>query len=370
MRLIRFSIPAGLGRGRLTALHFGPDGRTLAALWRAEANILHLRWWDLRRDAEAGSEFGAVIREDAFTPPDPALSPDHRFLARAANDRGGAQRLEFLDRSAGRPRERRLTAWEYIEEGGDPAGLNYQCFLALAFSPDGRYLVAAVAGGDPEDEDAYAPRVGLYRWGVDAVLRGRGPKSAGALLPEPGFFLRMPGPDVIEWAKFGHSLAFAPGGGMLAAGLWNARVLCWEFPSGRELPGPRLKKKRRNPRAWRLAFSPDGRMLAAADEGVALYDTGVAAPRAALPAGPPVTELEGAPARPTVFDLALDPSGRLLATACGEPLVRWWDASTGAKRETFDWGIGGVTAVAFSADGCVCAAGGEDGQVAVWDVGG
>jgi WD40 repeat protein len=369
MRVIRFSTPAGRVFGRLTALHFGPDGRTLAALWRAGANILHLRWWDLRRDAEAGSEFGAVIREDDFTPPDPALSPDHRFLARTANDRGGAQRLEFLDRSARRPRARRLTAWEYTELGGDPAGLNYQCFLALAFSPDGRHLVAAVGSSDPDDEDAYAPRVGLYRWSADAVLRGRGPKSAGALLPDPDFFVRMPGPDVFEWAKFGRSLAFAPGGGSLAAGLWNARVLCWEFPSGRELPGPRLKK-RRNPRTWRLEFSPDGRTLAAADEVVALYDKGTATPRSTLPPGPPVVELEGAPARPTVFDVAFDLSGRLLATACGDPLVRWWNAATAAKRKTFDWGIGGVTAVAFSADGCLCAAGGKDGQVAVWDVGG
>ena len=52
----------------------------------------------------------------------------------------------------------------------------------------------------------------------------------------------------------------------------------------------------------------------------------------------------------------------------GDATVRWYDAQSGAERATFDWGVGGITAVAFSPDGNLCAAGGEDGQVAVWDV--
>ena len=61
--------------GRLTALQFGPDSRTLAAVWRTDGNILSVAWWDLQRHEQVESCFGARIAEDDATPPDPALSP-------------------------------------------------------------------------------------------------------------------------------------------------------------------------------------------------------------------------------------------------------------------------------------------------------
>lgn len=362
MQVIRF--PNAVGR--FDALHFGPDGRTLAAVFRAEVFTIAVRWWDIHKQKEVAAEPGAVILEDDFTPPAPALSPDHRFLARMANEYGGVQHLQLIDRSANRPKVRPLTAWEYKDEGGASESHNFQNFQSLTFTPDGRFLLALAAGGDPDDDALDADRVGVYRWDVAAVLRGRGPKSGGRLLPDPDFFLPTPQPDVVGWSVFGHRLAVAPDGSALAAGDWNARILGWELPSRRPLPTPKLKK-RRLPVAWRLAFSPDARTLAAADETVTLYDVKTAAPRAALPPGPVVSVHPMQPTRRTVFDLAFDPSGRVLATAHGDPLVRCWDAATGAERATFEWDVGGVTVVAFSPDGCLCAAGGTDGLVAVWD---
>jgi len=58
----------------------------------------------------------------------------------------------------------------------------------------------------------------------------------------------------------------------------------------------------------------------------------------------------------------------LLALACGDPLVRWSDGTTGPGRGEFDCDIGDATAVAFSPDGHLCAAGGQDGRVAIWEV--
>jgi WD40 repeat protein len=62
------------------------------------------------------------------------------------------------------------------------------------------------------------------------------------------------------------------------------------------------------------------------------------------------------------------PGGELLLTAGMDGTARLWDANTGAERRAFDWGIGKVRAAAIAPDGLTCAAGGDRGQIVVWDV--
>jgi hypothetical protein len=47
--------------------------------------------------------------------------------------------------------------------------------------------------------------------------------------------------------------------------------------------------------------------------------------------------------------------------------VVFWDAQARIERIRFDWGLGPLSAVAFSPDGCLCAAAGLS-KVVVWDV--
>jgi hypothetical protein len=61
------------------------------------------------------------------------------------------------------------------------------------------------------------------------------------------------------------------------------------------------------------------------------------------------------------------PNGQVL-TAGMDGTTRLWNADTGAQVRSFDWGIGKVLVAAVSPDGLTCAAGGEKGQVVVWDV--
>jgi hypothetical protein len=44
-----------------------------------------------------------------------------------------------------------------------------------------------------------------------------------------------------------------------------------------------------------------------------------------------------------------------------------WAAGDGRELRVFDWQIGHATAAAFAPDGLTCAAGGDKGQVVVWD---
>jgi WD40 repeat protein len=62
------------------------------------------------------------------------------------------------------------------------------------------------------------------------------------------------------------------------------------------------------------------------------------------------------------------PGGGTVLTAAMDGTVRLWDSTTGAETRSFDWGIGKVQAAAVSPDGTLCAAGGDDGHIVVWDV--
>jgi hypothetical protein len=66
--------------------------------------------------------------------------------------------------------------------------------------------------------------------------------------------------------------------------------------------------------------------------------------------------------------VAFDPSGRLLATTGNDGVVRFWDTATWAERVAFDWGLGAMWDVTFSADGLTAACCGMAGKIVIWDV--
>jgi WD40 repeat protein len=62
------------------------------------------------------------------------------------------------------------------------------------------------------------------------------------------------------------------------------------------------------------------------------------------------------------------PGGGTVLSAAMDGTVRLWDSTTGAETRSFDWGIGKIQAAAVSPDGMLCGAGGDSGQIVVWDV--
>lgn len=371
-RIIHFPTWHSLPKdGRISVLQFSSlDSNLLAAVCWVRFDHPEVAWFDLTQDAVVDSTFGANRGEDVGGPPTPALSPDLRLLARMANEKGGETPcLEFLDRVEKNPKKqvRELTAWPYEEYYGDPEGFSWQRFAGLLFSPDGGHLLALVTGGDPDDEDKHAADLGFYRWSVSALRKGRGPSSRDRRLPDADFFLSTRQPDVV--GNFPRSIVLSPGDNLLAGGFWEQGIPIWELPSGR-LRTEIRPRRRTLSAAWRLAFSPDGQTLAIADKTVTLHDVDTGKQRVALPPGPKVNPPWLHRFAPCVLDLAYHPSAPLLATACGDSIVRWWHGTTGEERGTFDWDIGKITAVTFSPDGSLCAAGGEAGRVAIWDAGG
>jgi hypothetical protein len=72
--------------------------------------------------------------------------------------------------------------------------------------------------------------------------------------------------------------------------------------------------------------------------------------------------------RKHIRDLAFHPTGKYLAIVGNDETVRLLAIETWKPVKQYAWSIGKLRTVAFSADGTLAAAGGENGQVVVWDV--
>ena len=213
----------------------------------------------------------------------------------------------------------------------------------VAYSPDGTRLATASWDGKARVWDA-----------------------AGAMVAE---FVTC------EWGL--QSVAWHPDGRRLATGDILGRVAVWDAATGALLHEFRLPDGRT---VYRVAFSPDGRHLAAGggDGPWEISD------RARKPGAVRVWDHESGREVRTlggfaqaVTGLAYHPSGDRLATAegaigtmgaVGRPgLLTVWDAATWGKVREFRGHDGPLTAVAYSPDGSRLATASWDRTVMLWD---
>ena len=121
------------------------------------------------------------------------------------------------------------------------------------------------------------------------------------------------------------------------------------------------KRTGRQPfRAHAIAWGPDSRLVAVGTSDGAALVNAYTAQVAAQASGH----------RQAVAAVAVHPHRPLILTGSGDESVRLWEytETTLTPRDSFDWQVGRVTAVAVSPDGTLAACGGASGEVVVWDL--
>jgi WD40 repeat protein len=156
-----------------------------------------------------------------------------------------------------------------------------------------------------------------------------------------------------EGAAF--SVAFSPDGALLASGNAGQPVYVWRM-GDRFRRGPVTLADDTD--VMSVAFSPDGALLAtgSGDHTIRLWD---------VPARTCVATLTGH--GEMVRQVAFSPDGTTLASGSVDQTIRLWDVAARTCAAVLTDGLSAVFSVAFSPDGSMLASGGADTTVQLWD---
>ena len=332
--------------GPVAAVAVGPDGGTLATasldgevrLWTfdAEPRLLHV----LR-----GHE--GEVRALAY-------SPDGSRLASAGLD--GTVRIWGVAAGA-------AEAVIAAHKGGA---------LCLAWPSAGGWLAS---GGNDNSVRLWDPAAGrpLHKFlghseGVRALATGRDGGALVSASPEgvakvwdarsPAQPRTFEAPAAVPFGGATACVALSGDGRLVASGHYDGVAHVWDAATGALLH--RLKASDSGVRA--LAFSPDGRRLAAsageprpARGEVVVWD---------LADGRPVATYR---AHGEVVDAVAFLDDRRIASAGGDGKVHVWDSATAGRLMILEGHGEGVRRLALSGDGRTLASGSDDGTVRLWD---
>jgi WD40 repeat protein/transcriptional regulator with XRE-family HTH domain len=150
------------------------------------------------------------------------------------------------------------------------------------------------------------------------------------------------------------SLAFSPDGDILISGSDDQTVRVWDVTSHDCL----MLLNQHTNRVRAVAFHPDGTMFVSGsdDQTIRVWDA---------ISGVCLALLSGHTGR--VWSLSFSPNGNLLASGSTDQSIRLWDVASGACTRILDGHSHNVRSVVFHPDSRLLASGGDDRDVRLWE---
>jgi WD40 repeat protein len=186
---------------------------------------------------------------------------------------------------------------------------------------------------------------------------GLGAGAAGKLPPvnRAAFKRKLQGP----WPSALRSVAFSPDGKRLAAGGEGSLFLVvWDVANGKKAIDL-VNDRDLSQDVTSVRFSPDGAWLAVAtaETKFSLWDAKSWKRKRAFSGHPG-----------NVFGVAFSPDGKLIAAGCSGGIIKLWDVATGKKKGVLKGHASWAWPMVFSPSGKLLYSGGGEATIRIWDV--
>jgi len=358
----------------VTSAIFSPDGLYIASA----STDTTIRIWDASTDQQAALPLEA--HQSAVT--SVAVSDNGAFITSSCRD--GTVRV--WDAQTGKPKlppnTYAISAWTVSPDArfaasvpmkdtvqlwdlrtgyglGEPLRHQIDDVRVLEFSPDARWIACGSNGGTVYIWDVATQKpLNISPFSCQQEAASMTKPSDESVLDvsvQPRPIIQSMRPHV--WIN---SIAFSPDGRLVAAGDSRGNIHLWNMNTGQKAREP-LHATGNHRYLFEMAFSPSGLRIASSgddDDNVGrVWD---------ITKGEPIFSLVGHTAR--IVSIAYLPSGKFVVTGSEDCSVRLWDAENGGQVAVLYENAAVVLSIACMSSNQSIITGSDDSTIRVWDV--